>query len=98
MRDVSLSAQKFDDDYADARAASARRPAAAFPPDFGPARHKERPALARFLRRPRLGVDGIRERLPLEQLGVRLTKLTPEQADYIGVKPEGPYKPEAYRY
>mgnify|MGYP002064047295 CR=1 FL=1 len=37
-------------------------------------------------------------RLHLEKLGVKLTKLTPEQAAYIGVKPEGPYKPEHYRY
>lgn len=37
-------------------------------------------------------------RLHLEQLGVKLTKLTPEQASYIGVSPEGPYKPEHYRY
>jgi adenosylhomocysteinase len=37
-------------------------------------------------------------RLHLEKLGVKLTKLTPEQADYIGVAPEGPYKPEHYRY
>lgn len=37
-------------------------------------------------------------RLHLEQLGVKLTVLTPEQADYIGVKAEGPYKPEHYRY
>jgi adenosylhomocysteinase len=37
-------------------------------------------------------------RLHLEQLGIKLTKLTPEQAAYIGVKPEGPYKPEHYRY
>lgn len=37
-------------------------------------------------------------RLHLDQLGVRLTKLTPEQAAYIGVAPEGPYKPEHYRY
>ncbi|QKG79277.1 adenosylhomocysteinase [Tenuifilum thalassicum] len=37
-------------------------------------------------------------RLHLEQLGVKLTTLTPEQAEYIGVKPEGPYKPEHYRY
>ncbi|MDF2774411.1 MAG: Adenosylhomocysteinase [Geminicoccaceae bacterium] len=37
-------------------------------------------------------------RLHLEQLGVKLTRLTPEQAAYIGVKPEGPYKPEHYRY
>ena len=37
-------------------------------------------------------------RLHLEKLGVKLTKLTPEQAEYLGVKPEGPYKPEHYRY
>ncbi|MDP4224462.1 MAG: adenosylhomocysteinase [Bacteroidota bacterium] len=37
-------------------------------------------------------------RLHLEQLGVKLTKLTREQADYIGVPKEGPYKPEHYRY
>lgn len=37
-------------------------------------------------------------RLHLEQLGVRLTSLTKDQADYIGVPKEGPYKPEHYRY
>ncbi len=37
-------------------------------------------------------------RLHLEQIGVRLTKLTPEQADYIGVPVEGPYKSDHYRY
>jgi len=37
-------------------------------------------------------------RLHLEQLGVRLTRLTSEQADYIGVPQEGPYKPDHYRY
>jgi adenosylhomocysteinase len=37
-------------------------------------------------------------RLHLEQIGVKLTTLTKEQAAYIGVKPEGPYKPEHYRY
>ena len=37
-------------------------------------------------------------RLHLEKLGVKLTKLTQEQAEYIGVKKEGPYKPEHYRY
>ncbi|MDR1897379.1 MAG: adenosylhomocysteinase [Prevotellaceae bacterium] len=37
-------------------------------------------------------------RLHLEQLGVHLTKLSPEQADYIGVDQDGPYKPEHYRY
>ncbi|MEL6474411.1 MAG: adenosylhomocysteinase [Pseudomonadota bacterium] len=36
--------------------------------------------------------------LHLEKLGVGLTKLSDEQADYIGVESEGPYKPEHYRY
>ena len=37
-------------------------------------------------------------RLHLDALGVRLTRLTPEQAAYIGVDPDGPYKPDFYRY
>lgn len=37
-------------------------------------------------------------RLHLANIGVELTTLSPEQADYIGVKIEGPYKPEHYRY
>ena len=37
-------------------------------------------------------------RLHLEQLGVKLTKLTKEQAEYIGVSVEGPYKSDHYRY
>ena len=37
-------------------------------------------------------------RLHLGKLGVRLSKLTPEQAEYIGVSLEGPFKPEHYRY
>ncbi len=37
-------------------------------------------------------------RLHLDKLGAKLTKLTPEQADYIGVPVEGPYKAEWYRY
>jgi adenosylhomocysteinase len=37
-------------------------------------------------------------RLHLDQLGVRLTELTKEQADYIGVPQDGPYKPDHYRY
>jgi adenosylhomocysteinase len=37
-------------------------------------------------------------RLHLDQLGVRLTQLTPEQATYIGVPVEGPYKADHYRY
>jgi adenosylhomocysteinase len=37
-------------------------------------------------------------RLHLEQLGVKLTVLSKDQADYIGVPVQGPYKPEHYRY
>jgi len=37
-------------------------------------------------------------RLHLERIGVRLETLTPQQAEYIGVQVEGPYKPEHYRY
>ena len=37
-------------------------------------------------------------RLHLAKIGARLTRLTPAQADYIGVAVEGPYKPEHYRY
>jgi len=37
-------------------------------------------------------------RLHLAKLGVKLTKLTDEQAKYIGVSVDGPYKPEHYRY
>jgi len=37
-------------------------------------------------------------RLHLEKIGAKLTKLSPEQAAYLGVPVEGPYKPEHYRY
>ncbi len=37
-------------------------------------------------------------RLHLEKLGVKMTRLTKEQAAYIGVSPDGPYKPDHYRY
>ena len=37
-------------------------------------------------------------RLHLDQLGAKLTKLSSKQASYIGVKPEGPFKPDDYRY
>merc|ERR1712139_156172 len=36
--------------------------------------------------------------LHLEKVGAKLTKLSKDQADYISVKEEGPYKPDAYRY
>jgi adenosylhomocysteinase len=37
-------------------------------------------------------------RLHLEQIGVKLTKLTPEQVSYLGIPAEGPYKADHYRY
>lgn len=37
-------------------------------------------------------------RLHLDKIGVKLTKLTPKQAEYIGVSVDGPYKPDHYRY
>ncbi len=37
-------------------------------------------------------------RLHLEQIGVKLTKLSPEQAEYLGISVDGPYKPDHYRY
>mgnify|MGYP001484621064 FL=1 len=37
-------------------------------------------------------------RLHLGKLGAKLTTLTDEQAAYIGVKVDGPYKPDTYRY
>jgi len=37
-------------------------------------------------------------RLHLDALGAKLTKLTPQQADYVGLPVEGPYKPDHYRY
>jgi len=43
-------------------------------------------------------LDEMVARLHLKKIGVNLTTLSTEQADYIGVKVEGPYKPEYYRY
>ena len=37
-------------------------------------------------------------RLHLDQLGVKLTQLTPKQAEYLGIPQSGPFKPEYYRY
>ncbi len=37
-------------------------------------------------------------RLHLEKIGVVLTQLSKKQAEYLGVSPDGPYKPEHYRY
>ena len=36
--------------------------------------------------------------LHLDYLGVKLTRLTQEQSDYLGIPADGPYKPEFYRY
>ncbi len=43
-------------------------------------------------------LDEMVARLHLPKLGVKLTRLTPEQAAYIGVDVDGPYKPDHYRY
>ena len=43
-------------------------------------------------------LDEMVARLHLKKIGASLTTLSKEQADYIGVKVEGPYKPEYYRY
>ena len=37
-------------------------------------------------------------RLHLDKIGVKLTRLTKSQAAYLGISPDGPYKPEHYRY
>ena len=43
-------------------------------------------------------LDEMVARLHLEKLGAKLTSLTPEQAEYLDLPMEGPYKPEFYRY
>ena len=43
-------------------------------------------------------LDEMVARLHLDKIGAKLTKLTKDQADYINVSVEGPYKPEQYRY
>ncbi|HLT61516.1 MAG TPA: adenosylhomocysteinase, partial [Microlunatus sp.] len=43
-------------------------------------------------------LDELVARLHLDALGVKLTRLTEKQADYLGVPVEGPYKPDHYRY
>src|SRR5580765_373917 len=57
-------------------------------------RDKYKPAVYRLPKK----LDEEVARLHLEKIGVKLTKLTKKQADYIGVPPEGPYKPDHYRY
>ncbi|MDR1432462.1 MAG: adenosylhomocysteinase, partial [Propionibacteriaceae bacterium] len=43
-------------------------------------------------------LDEMVARLHLDALGIKLTRLTQAQADYIGVSVDGPYKPAGYRY
>lgn len=43
-------------------------------------------------------LDEMVARLHLYKIGAELDELTPEQAEYIGVPVEGPYKPDYYRY
>jgi adenosylhomocysteinase len=43
-------------------------------------------------------LDEMVARLHLDKLGIKLTTLTPEQASYLGVPTQGPYKPDHYRY
>jgi len=57
---------------------------------------EERPAVGVYML-PKI-LDEEVARLHLDKLGVKLTRLTKKQADYIGVEVEGPYKPEHYRY
>ncbi len=57
---------------------------------------KDRPEIGVYMLPKKL--DEEVARLHLDQLGVTLTKLTDDQADYIGVPKEGPFKPEHYRY
>ena len=57
---------------------------------------EERPAVGVYML-PKI-LDEEVARLHLGRLGVKLTRLTDEQADYIGVSVDGPYKPEHYRY
>jgi adenosylhomocysteinase len=43
-------------------------------------------------------LDEMVAHLHLEKLGVKLTRLTDAQAKYLGVSPDGPFKPDHYRY
>src|SRR5438046_941212 len=57
-------------------------------------RDKYKPAVYRLSKK----LDEEVARLHLDKIGVKLTKITPKQADYLGVHVGGPYKPEHYRY
>ena len=52
----------------------------------------------RRLRAARSSLDEKVAALHLDALGVKLTKLTDEQAEYLGVDPSGPFKADHYRY
>jgi hypothetical protein len=62
--------------------------------------------VARRVGRGRISNDSVfkervslrRPALHLDKLGVKLTKLTSKQAEYLGISVEGPFKPEHYRY
>ena len=43
-------------------------------------------------------LDEMVARLHLEKLGIKLTEMTTDQAEYLGVPKEGPFKPDHYRY
>jgi len=57
-------------------------------------RNEYRPGVYRLPKR----LDEEVARLHLEKIGVKLTRLTPKQASYLGISPDGPYKAEHYRY
>ena len=43
-------------------------------------------------------LDEMVARLHLDKLGIKLTEMTTDQAEYLGVNKEGPFKPDHYRY
>jgi adenosylhomocysteinase len=62
--------------------------------DLWAQRNEYRPGVYRLPKR----LDEEVARLHLEKIGVKLTRLTPKQAGYLGISPDGPYKAEHYRY
>ena len=63
-----------------------------------PQKTKETPYLSNHFLLLLKSLDEMVARLHLDKIGAKLTKLTKEQADYINVSVDGPYKPELYRY
>ena len=63
-----------------------------------PQKTKETPYSSNHLLLLPKHLDEMVARLHLDKIGAKLTKLTKEQADYINVSVDGPYKPELYRY